>query len=109
MNSRLRRGRQSASRLFDVLTPASRQRRNRGAAHLAGDLTDRFGVGRGSDREARFDDVNAQRIERARQSDLGGYVERESGRLLPVAQRRIEDDDSFWNIGHVLICNGPGA
>ena len=44
-----------------------------------------------------LDDVHAERVERARQRQLRRHVHREAGRLLAVAQRRVEDDDARRN------------
>ena len=63
-------------------------------ADLARDLPRRFRVGRRRDREAGLDDVDAERVERPRQRQLRRHVHREAGRLLAVAQRRVEDDDA---------------
>ena len=45
----------------------------------------------GRDREPRLDDVDAEAIELARQAQLLARGHAEAGRLLAVAQRRVED------------------
>ena len=73
--------------------------RQRASAAITGRRTSRatwrvaFGVGRRGDREAGLDDVHAERVERPRQRQLRRHVHREAGRLLAVAQGRVEDDD----------------
>ncbi len=52
----------------------------------------RLGVVLGGDREARLDDVHAENLELAGQTDLLLDSHREPGRLFTVAQRRVEND-----------------
>ena len=61
------------------------------------DAPHRLGVGLGRDRKPGLDDVDAQRLELPRQADLLVDAHREPGRLLAVAQGRVEDDQP---VGH---------
>ena len=65
-----------------------------GALDLAGDRLDGLEVARRGDREAGLDDVDAQPRELVGDLELLGRVERDARRLLAVAQRRVEDQDS---------------
>ena len=60
----------------------------------AGDLLDRLEVARRGDREAGLDHVDAQPRELLRDLQLLLRVQRDAGRLLAVAQRRVEDQYS---------------
>ena len=66
-------------------------------------LLHRLGVGRRRDREAGLDDVHAERVERPGQRELGGHVHREAGRLLAVAEGRVEDDDAGGIVSSWLL------
>ena len=92
-----------ARRLLDVLRPRAGQRRNGRAPHLGRNLAHRFGIGRRRDREAGLDDVHAERVEGAGQRELGGHVQREAGRLLAVAERRVEDDYAGGTVAHASM------
>ena len=92
-----------ARRFLDVLRPAAGQRRDHRAPHLGRNLPRRFGIGRRRDREAGLDDVDAERVERPGQRQLGGHVHREAGRLLAVAERRVEDDDAGGYVAHDVL------
>ena len=59
-----------------------------------GDRLDRLEVARRGDREAGLDDVDAEARELVRDLQLLARVERDAGRLLAVAQRRVEDQYS---------------
>src|ERR1700694_882597 len=67
---------------------------------LARDTLHRLEVAGGREREAGLDDVDAQKGELARDDKLLVGVERSARRLLPVAQRGVEDVDavvySIW-------------
>src|SRR5439155_820691 len=78
---------------IDVLVGATCQRRQHRAAHLLGDLLDAAVIAGRGRRKARLDHVDVQGIELARHLHLflGGHGV--AGRLLPVAQRGVEDDD----------------
>jgi hypothetical protein len=80
---------------FDVGPAASSERGHGRPADLGGNAPDRLGVGVGGNREARLDDVHAQRIERAREARFFLDVHRESGGLFAVAERRVEDRESI--------------
>ena len=79
--------------LLEIGAMAARQAGDDRTADLGGDLADGLGVGRRGDREAGLDDVHAKRIELTGQLQLLGRPERKPGRLLAVAQRRVEDAD----------------
>ena len=87
---------------IDILGTATRQRGNHGTAHFAGDVRDGVGVGRRRDRESCLDDVHAQRVQRAGHLHLGRHFQRKARRLLPVAQRGVEDSDTGGVVRHVL-------
>ena len=59
-----------AGGFVDVLGTTAGQRRDHRPSDLARDLARRFGVGGRGDGEARFDDVHAERVERARHLQL---------------------------------------
>jgi hypothetical protein len=94
-----RRRRQRPAGLLDVLGMAARQRRDHRPLDVRGDHADRLGVGVGRNREARFDDVDAKRPQLPGQLELLVDPQRKTGRLLAVAQRRIEDGQPI--AGHV--------
>src|SRR3954468_22939887 len=75
-----------------------------GAVDLAGDRLHGLEVARRGDREAGFDDVDAQARELVGDLELLLRVERDAGRLLAVAQRRVEDDDPVGVVrrGHAM-------
>ena len=58
---------------------------------LARDRLHRLEVARRGDREAGLDDVDAEPRELVGDLQLLGRVQRDAGRLLAVAQRRVED------------------
>ena len=93
VDAALRRRLDRPGRLLEVGAMAARQAGDDRTADLGGDLADRFGVGRRGDRKAGLDDVHAERIELTGELQLLGRPEREPGRLLAVAQRRVEDSD----------------
>ena len=61
-------------------------------------------AGRG-DREAGLDDVDAEARELVGDLELLGRVQRDAGRLLAVAQRRVEDQYAVRVVagGHVVL------
>jgi hypothetical protein len=79
------------------------ERRNRRPPHLARDMLHRFGVGRRSDGEAGLDDVDAERVERPRERRLGEDVHGEAGRLLAVAQGRVENHYAGGIVSHTPL------
>ena len=84
---------------------AARQAGDDRTADLGGDAAHGFGVGRRGNREPGLDDVHAKRIELTGQLQLLGRPEREPGRLLAVAQRRVEDADVVLRpFGSLPLC-----
>ena len=77
----------------DVFFVAARQAADRGAAHGAGDLADRFEVARRGDWEAGLDHVDAQIHQRLGDLELLFEVHAAAGRLLAVAERCVEYHD----------------
>ena len=65
-----------------------------GPSTCAGDRLDRLEVAGRGDREAGLDDVDAEPGELLGDLELLGRVQRDAGRLLAVAQRRVEDQYS---------------
>ena len=78
----------------DVGGVGARQAGDDGAVDLAGDRLDGLEVARRGDREARLDDVDAEPRELVGDLELLARVQRDAGRLLAVAQRRVEDEYS---------------
>ena len=93
VNATLRRRLDRPRGAFEIGAMAARQARDDRTADLGGDLADGFGVGRRGDRKAGLDDVHAERIDLTRQLQLLSRPERKPGRLLAVAERRVEDAD----------------
>ena len=75
----------------DVLEAGAREPADDRSVHLASYGLDGFEVARRGDREAGLDDVHAQARELLGDLQLLLLVERDPGRLLAVAQRRVED------------------
>ena len=94
VNARSFCGRQRLAGLLDVLPPRPRERGDHRAVDGGGNLPHGFGVGRRGDGEAGLDDVDPERVERARHGELRRHVHRETRRLLSVAQGGVEDDDA---------------
>src|SRR5262249_39369679 len=69
--------------------------RARPRARLGRDLLE---APRGGDRKTRLDHVHPQVLQRVRHLELLGQVHAGPGALLPVPQRRVEDDQAF--VGH---------
>ena len=69
------------------------------ALDLAGDRLDGLEVAGRGDREAGLDHVDAQPRELLGDLELLGGVQRDAGRLLAVAQRRVEDVDAVCVVG----------
>ena len=63
---------------------------------LAGDHLDGLEVTGRGDRKAGLDHIDAEPGELMRDLELLDGVERDAGRLLAVAQRRVEDQYSVW-------------
>ena len=92
----------------DVAVVAAGQAADGRAGDLGGDGADGLEVALRGDREAGLDDVDAQRREGAGDLELLGHVHARAGRLLAVAQGRVEDPDA----GAVRVgCGGraPGG
>ena len=85
----------------DVPGPCPRKRRDHGPADVPGDAAHSLEVIGRADGEAGFHDVHAEFVERVGELELLDRRHAGSGRLLSVAKRRIEDDDS--------ILHGPSA
>ena len=96
----LRRRLNGPGRLLEILAVTARQARDHGTTNLGGNAANRFGVGRGRDREPGLDDVHAKQIELTGQQELFRHPERESGRLLAVTQRRVENSNL---LGHAEV------
>ncbi len=73
---------------------------------LPRDRLDRLEVAGRGDREARLDDVDAKARELVGDLELLGGVQRDAGRLLAVAQGRVEDADV---VGVVLVAAHDGC
>ena len=70
---------------------------------LCGDRADRLEVAGRGDREAGLDDVDAEVGQRPGDLQLLGQVHARAGRLLAVAQRRVEDSDDARRTLEVLL------
>ena len=89
------RGRlQRAGRGRDVLLLRACQCGHAARADLGGHAADRLQLGLRSHREAGLDDVDAQPLELAREAHLLVRSHRAAGRLLAVAEGRVEDGDA---------------
>ena len=88
----------------DVRHVRARQARDDRALDRARDRLHGLEVARRGDREPGLDDVDAQAGELLRDLELLAGVERDAGRLLAVAQRRVEDQYSVGVLGldHVV-------
>src|SRR5262249_27608180 len=75
----------------DVRLVGAREPADHRALHRAGDPLPRLEVAGRGDREAGLDHVHAEARELLRDLDLLLRVQGDAGRLLAVAQRRIED------------------
>ena len=93
----------------DVARRAARQRRDHRPSNLGRDPPHRLGVGLRGDREPGLDDVDAQLVELAGQPQLLVDAHREAGRLLPVPQGGVEDDDRWCPPWWVSSSESPGA
>ena len=78
---------------LDVVPGRARQGGDHRSPHFAGHGVHRPEVVLGGDRETRLDDVHPQRIELPGHPELLFQIHAAAGRLLAVAQRRVEDDD----------------
>ena len=99
VDARLRRHRCSASPgAVDVGVVAAGQAADDRPCDLAGDRLHRLEVAGRGDREARLDDVDAKVRQRVGDLQLLGEVHAGAGRLLAVAQGRVEDH--YAVVGH---------
>ncbi len=89
----------------DVAVMGAGQAADDGVLGQAGDLADRLEIALGGDREARLDDVDAHLVEHLGDLQLLVQRHRGAGRLLAVAQGRVEDQDAVLarvgSIGHI--------
>src|SRR5205814_8582177 len=88
---------------LDVLLAGPRQPADDRALDFARDRLHGLEVAGRGDREAGLDDVRAQPRELVRDLDLLHAVERDAGRLLAVAQGRVEDSYSGCFVSHSLL------
>ena len=79
----------------DVLAIAAGQAGDGRAVHFAGDRIHRLPIAARGDREAGFDDVDAELGERLRDAQLFRLRHAAARRLLAVAQRRVEDQHTI--------------
>ena len=86
---------------LDVLVVRARERRDDAVDGL-GDGADALPLSRRGDGEPGLDDVHAEPVELACDLDLLGRRQRDSGRLLAVAERGIEDADGVRGCCHQL-------
>ena len=98
VDAALRRRLDRPRRLLEVGAMAAGQAGDHRPPDLGGDPAHRFGVGRRGNREPGLDDVHAQRVELTGQLQLLGRAQRKPGRLLAVAQRRVENP-------YLLLCH----
>src|SRR5579862_1408275 len=82
------------ARGFDVFLQAARQPRDDGAVEFFGDGFDGVEIAGRGDGEAGFDDVHLQPRERAGDLQFFFAVHAGAGRLLAIAQSRVEDVDA---------------
>ena len=80
---------------LDVRLPRSREPAHAQAAHFTRDRAHRLEIAIARDRETRFEHVDAESLELARQRELLGEVHAATGRLFAVAQRGVEDADDL--------------
>ena len=80
-------------RPIDVVVAAAGQAADDRASDVAGDLADGLEIARRGDGKAGLDHVHAQLDQRLGDLHFLGQVHAGAGRLLAVAERRVEDDD----------------
>jgi hypothetical protein len=85
---------QGFRRAIDILVAGASQSADDGILDHLADLGHRLEVAIGGDREAGLDDVDTQLIEHFGDLQLFLEIHRRAGRLLAVAQRRVENDDA---------------
>ena len=74
-----------------------------GPLDLPGDRLDGLEVAGRGDREPGLDDVDAEARELMGDLELLGRVQRDAGRLLAVAQGRVEDQDAVRVMSVVVL------
>ena len=84
-------GSSASTRALRVAVAAAREAGDRDALRLLGDALDGLEVAGRRGREARLDDVDVEAHELAGDLDLLGDGQPGAGRLLAVAQGRVED------------------
>ena len=88
-------------RPVDVLVPATGQSANRRAAYDLGNLRDGLKIAGRGDRKAGLDHVDTQVDQGLGHFHLFREIHTGAGRLLPVAQGRVEDDD----VPRIRVCH----
>src|SRR5205823_14275355 len=83
----------------DVVRIAARQAADHRPLDLPGNRLHRLEITRRGDREARFDDIDAEVLERLGDLQLFPQVHAGAWRLLAVAKRRVENDQAIV-VGH---------
>src|SRR5688572_25568118 len=94
MDARTGRLLQRAPRAIDVGGNGTRESGDDWPPHRAGHRAHRLVIAIGRNRESRFNDVHAQAIELLSETQLFRRGHAETGGLLAVAKRRIEDLDA---------------
>ena len=89
----------------DVLRHGAREAADHGALDLLGDRGHGRRVTGRRDRESRLDHVHSQPGELMRDLQLLLDVQRDPGRLLPVAQGRVEYEHALRVL--TVLCVGP--
>lgn len=89
----------SARAGLDVLRLRAGEPADARGAQLGSDLAHGCEIALRRDRETRLDDVDAEFFQRVRHAQLLRPAHGEAGRLLPVAQGRVEDQHA--PVGHV--------
>ena len=90
----------------DVLFPRPGEASDGGTLDCGGDCADAFEVSRRGDREPCLDHVDSEPLELRPDLRLLVRRKRDAGRLLAVAQRRVEDRDSAAHCSSSLPPNG---
>ncbi len=93
----------------DVIGIAACQSADGRPLHLPGDGLHRLEVARRSNRIARLDDVHAEVLERMGDFEFLGQVHTGPRRLLPIAQRGIENNQAVSGHGRTPLGKNPSA
>ena|SRR5436305_1553311 len=91
MNAWAHGGAKSLSRALDIVSGCAGQGSDDRARHSGSYSLHSAEVTIRRDRETRFNNVNSQLVQLARQTDLFLHIHAAAGRLLTVAQSGIED------------------